>query len=182
MIVLSGGTGTPKLIDGLIQLIDIDSEKLNIIVNTADDIIISDLYISPDIDTIIYLFLNILNKDKWWGIKNDTFNTYLQLSNFNINELLKIGDKDRAISIFRTSLLKRKYSLSDSIKIICKKLNLNKNISIFPMTNEKVTTTIKCQIKKLNFFQIQDLHYQEYLMNPKDKKILNINTKKYRKL
>ena len=92
MIIISGGTGTPKLIDGLLQLIDIKSEKINIIVNTADDIIISDLYISPDIDTIIYLFLNILNKETWWGIKNDTFNTYSQLKYFNIHELLKIGD------------------------------------------------------------------------------------------
>lgn len=90
MIILSGGTGTPKMIEGLLMLIN--EKELKIIVNTADDISIFNNYISPDIDTILYLLLKIIDKEKWWGIENDTFNTYNQFQYFGINELLKIGD------------------------------------------------------------------------------------------
>jgi len=50
--VLSGGTGTPKLLQGLVNLVD--PEKLDVIVNTADDVWVGDLYVSPDIDTVLY--------------------------------------------------------------------------------------------------------------------------------
>ena len=57
---LSGGTGTPKLIQGFRRIIDDD--KLTIIANSADNIWIYGLYISPDIDTILYLFSDQLEK------------------------------------------------------------------------------------------------------------------------
>lgn len=45
------------------------------------------------------------------------------------------------------------------------------------MTNQKVTTIIKCQSFNSGIFQILNLHYQEYLMNPSNKKILDIKLK-----
>lgn len=45
------------------------------------------------------------------------------------------------------------------------------------MTNEKVTTIIKCQTEESGLLQIQNIHYQEYLMKPNNKKILNITLK-----
>ncbi len=54
MIILSGGTGTPKLLQGLRLLIP--EEKITVIVNTAEDIMISGNLVSPDVDTVLYLF------------------------------------------------------------------------------------------------------------------------------
>ena len=54
MILLSGGTGTPKLIQGLRKLIP--DEEITVIVNTAEDIMVSGTLVSPDVDTILYLF------------------------------------------------------------------------------------------------------------------------------
>ena len=70
---LSGGTGTPKLIQGFREIID-DSD-IAVIANSADDIWMYGLYISPDVDTLIYLFSGVLDEDKYWGIKGDSFHT-----------------------------------------------------------------------------------------------------------
>ncbi len=138
MIIFSGGTGTPKLIDGINRIVK--NEKLKIVVNTADDIEMSNLYISPDIDTIIYLLNGTLDDKKWWGIKNDTFYTYNELDKFKYQEILKIGDKDRALSIVRSNLLKSGYTLTESINKISKNMGIKH--SIYPMTNVKVNTII----------------------------------------
>ena len=52
IVVLTGGTGGAKLIEGLAA--ETDPAELTIICNTGDDSIFHGLYVSPDIDTIIY--------------------------------------------------------------------------------------------------------------------------------
>ncbi|MEM2146695.1 MAG: 2-phospho-L-lactate transferase CofD family protein, partial [Candidatus Jordarchaeaceae archaeon] len=63
--VLSGGTGSLKLVQGLLKLIK--PEEITIIVNTADDFEWLGLYISPDLDTAIYLLAGLLDENKFWG-------------------------------------------------------------------------------------------------------------------
>lgn len=104
MIILSGGTGSPKLIDGLRQLIP--DEEITVIVNTGEDIWSSEVFISPDVDTVLYLFAGILDKTKWWSIVGDTYNTYNQMKELGKNEILMLGDRDRAVNLVRTDFMK----------------------------------------------------------------------------
>ncbi len=138
MIVLSGGTGTPKLIKGLRQLIP--DEEITVIVNTAEDITVSGNFISPDLDTVLYLFSGQLDDTKWWGIKNDTFITNQTLKNLGLNEKLMIGDMDRATHIFRSGLMRDGASLTQATCSISSALGIKANI--LPMCDEKVDTMI----------------------------------------
>ncbi|NTW92216.1 MAG: 2-phospho-L-lactate transferase, partial [Methanoregulaceae archaeon] len=56
---LSGGTGTPKLITGARQ--HLPDSAITVVVNTAEDLWISGNHLSPDVDTLIYLFSGMLN-------------------------------------------------------------------------------------------------------------------------
>ena len=47
MIIFSGGTGTPKLLNGLRKVYP--EEKITVVVNTAEDIWVSGNLITPDI-------------------------------------------------------------------------------------------------------------------------------------
>ena len=67
-----GGVGAGKFLEGLYS--QISKKELNIIVNTADDIDIYDVRVSPDVDSVFYWLSGMVNKQKGWGIKNDTFN------------------------------------------------------------------------------------------------------------
>jgi LPPG:FO 2-phospho-L-lactate transferase len=84
MIVLSGGTGTPKLLIGLKELVD--PEDLSVVVNTAEDLWISGNLVSPDVDTVLYTLTGIVDEVRWWGIRRDSFHTtgFLQIGRAHV--------------------------------------------------------------------------------------------------
>lgn len=130
--ILSGGTGTPKLIQGMVKATD--PEDLNIIVNTVENTYISGNYIAPDIDTVMYTLAGIINENTWYGINEDTFITHETLKEMGYNEILRIGDKDRATKIQKTMLMD-KYPLSKVVDIQRKKLGVESKI--IPMSDEQ---------------------------------------------
>jgi len=147
MIVLSGGTGTPKLLRGIRRLLP--DEEITVIVNTAEDIYVSGNLVSPDLDTVLYLFSGLLDDAKWWGIKNDTFHTCNALKELGVNEKLMLGDKDRATHIFRSELMRNGASLTEAILQLSSKLGIK--ASILPMCDEKVDTMIKTSEGEMHF-------------------------------
>ncbi|HUK42103.1 MAG TPA: 2-phospho-L-lactate transferase CofD family protein, partial [Candidatus Acidoferrales bacterium] len=77
-VVLTGGTGGAKLIEGLSE--EVDPAELTIICNTADDFVFHGLHISPDLDTIMYTLAGMADRSKGWGIHGDTFTALAQLA------------------------------------------------------------------------------------------------------
>lgn len=147
MIVLSGGTGTPKLLRGIRR--HVPDEEMTVIVNTAEDIFVSGNLVSPDLDTVLYLFSGMLDEKKWWGIKNDTFHTYNALKKLGIEEKLMIGDTDRATHIFRSELMRKGASLTEAALKFSSMLGIK--AKILPMCDEKLDTMIKTREGVMHF-------------------------------
>ena len=147
MIILSGGTGTPKLIDGLRKFVK--DEDLTVIVNTGEDIHSSGVFITPDIDTVLYLFAGILDKNKWWSISGDTYNTFNQMKELGHTEILMLGDRDRAVNILRTELMQNGMTLADATAELSRRFGISANI--IPMSDEPVTTMIQTSGEKIHF-------------------------------
>jgi len=139
MIILSGGTGTPKLLDGLKEILP--SEEMTVIVNTAEDLWVSGNLISPDLDTILYLFSDQIDRKKWWGIKDDTFKTYEHMLELGVKECMKLGDKDRTTHIIRSNLLRSGVSLTDATLKLASIFGIN--TKILPMSDDPVSTYIE---------------------------------------
>src|SRR5512136_2582753 len=118
MMVLSGGTGTPKLLTGLKDLVD--PKDLSVVVNTAEDLWISGNLVSPDVDTVLYTLAGIVDEVRWWGIRRDSFHTTGFLRTLGNPEILSLGDNDRAVHIFRSELIRRGESLSSAIQALAK--------------------------------------------------------------
>ncbi len=138
MLILSGGTGTPKLLMGLKELLG--PEELSVVVNTAEDLWISGNYISPDIDSVIYTLADIIDDKKMWGIKGDKTLTHDFLITMGINEKLLVGDKDRAVHIFRSELLRRGVKLSHATQTLSESLGVAERV--VPMTDDIVSTIV----------------------------------------
>ncbi|MDD2755966.1 MAG: 2-phospho-L-lactate transferase [Methanothrix sp.] len=138
MLVLSGGTGTPKLLLGLKELLK--PEELSIVVNTAEDLWISGNYISPDIDSVVYTLADIIDLKKMWGIKGDKTLTHDFLIAMGIEEKLQVGDKDRAVHIFRSELLRRGVKLSHATQSLAESLGVKQRV--VPMTDDIVSTVV----------------------------------------
>ncbi len=144
--VLSGGTGTPKLLQGLKEIIN--PKELNIIVNTVENDYFSGVYVSPDVDTVLYTMSDLINSKTWYGLENDTFITNDTLRELGSPELLNIGDKDRALKIQKTLLLK-KHTLTEAVEIQSKNLGLKSVIK--PMSDENSDISISTPEGDISF-------------------------------
>lgn len=149
---LAGGVGAAKLIDGLASLLP--PENLRIIVNTGDDYEFFGLHVSPDIDIITYTLAGIVDQEKGWGIKNDTFRCLEMLGRYGYETWFKLGDVDLATHIHRTYMLRSGKRLSEVTEDIRLKLGVKQKI--IPMTDDRFATFIKTDQGIM--------HFQEYLV------------------
>ena len=154
--VLSGGTGTPKLLQGLKEIVD--PRDLTIIVNTLENDYFSGVYVSADIDTVLYTMSDLINDEFWYGIKGDTFITHERLEEIGCLELLRIGDKDRATKIQKTQLME-KYGLAKACEIQAENMGLACNI--IPMSEENSEIKIITYIGELEFHDFLIKHQSE---------------------
>ena len=74
---LSGGTGTPKLLSGADAVFD--PGELTVIGNTGDDVELGGLFVSPDVDTVLFERGGVLDTGTWWGIDDDSHETHDRL-------------------------------------------------------------------------------------------------------
>jgi LPPG:FO 2-phospho-L-lactate transferase len=149
---LAGGVGAARFLTGLVKLVN--EKDLSIIVNTGDDIELFGLHISPDIDIVAYTLAGIVDEEKGWGIRGDTFQCLETLRRFHQEVWFALGDRDLATHIFRTSLLKKGLTLSEVTAEVTRALGLK--VAILPMTDNKFETRIVTGDGSI--------HFQEYLV------------------
>ena len=149
---LAGGVGAARFLQGLVKLVP--EENLTIIVNTGDDIELYGLHISPDIDIVMYTLSGIVDEEKGWGVKDDTFHCLETLQKYGSETWFKLGDRDLATHIHRTCLLRKGYKLSEVTAKLCQAFGLK--VRLIPMTDEKFATFIVTDKGKM--------HFQEYLV------------------
>jgi LPPG:FO 2-phospho-L-lactate transferase len=74
---LSGGTGTPKLLTGADAVFD--PAETTVVGNTGDDVELGGFLVCPDLDTVLFLGGDELDRETWWGIEADTAETHEEL-------------------------------------------------------------------------------------------------------
>ena len=153
--VLAGGTGSVKLVRGLVS----QESKVNVISNVGDNYWLYGLYVCPDIDTIVYGLADLLDQERGWGIKKDTFNFLRQMEVFGEETWFRIGDRDAATHLIRTNMLKNGKNLSDITKWMCEKFAVSANI--IPVTDNSIETRI--------ITNKGELHLQEYWVKHRGK-------------
>jgi LPPG:FO 2-phospho-L-lactate transferase len=160
--VLSGGTGSVKIIRGLASC----TSNLSIISNIGDNFWFNGLYVCPDIDTCIYGLAGILDKNRGWGIQNDTFYYLKVLKILGEDSWFQIGDKDLITHIIRTKMLSKGFSLSQIVRWIAfHQYNIQNNI--IPASNVHIETRI--------LTKNGDMNIQEFWVKNKGKlRVLDI--------
>jgi len=149
---LAGGVGAARFLSGLVKLVS--EGELTIIVNTGDDIDLYGLHISPDIDIVTYTLAGIVDEEKGWGIRGDTFNCLEMLGKYGYVTWFNLGDRDLATHLHRTNLMKKGLRLSEVTSEICRILGLR--LRILPMTDDRFETWIETDAGAM--------HFQEYLV------------------
>ena len=146
--ILSGGTGSVKLVRGLSSV----TKDFVVVCNVGDNIWLHGLYVCPDIDTIVYGLANMLDIERGWGVRHDSFEFIRQLEFLGEESWFKIGDRDLATHLVRTKMLKAGKSLFDVTQRICSRYGVN--TKIIPVTEQPMETKIVTENG--------DMHLQEF--------------------
>jgi LPPG:FO 2-phospho-L-lactate transferase len=146
--ILAGGSGSVKMVRGFAS----QRTDINVVTNVGDNYWLYGMYICPDIDTITYGLADLLDHDKGWGIKKDTFGFLRQMEIFGEETWFRIGDRDTATHLTRTNMLKNGKSLSYITKWMAEKFSIE--IKILPVTDNTMETRI--------ITDKGDMHLQEF--------------------
>ena len=146
-MLLTGGTGGAKLVLGFHE--EAAPEDLVVVCNTADDSVIHGLYVSPDVDTIVYTLAGLIDSDKGWGVRDDTFTVLDQLQRLGNETWFRLGDRDIATHLTRTRLLSEGQPLSLVTAALCRALGVR--AAVLPMSDQRVETRLATPEGELSF-------------------------------
>ena len=144
---LAGGVGAARFLTGLTKLVK--EEDLSVVVNTGDDIELFGMHISPDADIVTYTLAGIVDEEKGWGIKGDTFRCLEMLRKHGEDTWFGLGDHDLATHLYRTQRLKQGFTLTQITSEVCGVLGLN--VKVLPMSNDKFETRVRTNAGWMHF-------------------------------
>lgn len=119
----------------------VDPARLRIIANTADDVERHGLYVSPDVDTLLYTLAGIVDPVQGWGIKGDTFAALDALGRLGEETWFRLGDRDMATHLVRTCLRAQGWTATAITRFLAVRLNVT--AEILPMTDQPVYTEVR---------------------------------------
>jgi LPPG:FO 2-phospho-L-lactate transferase len=147
IVVLAGGVGAARFLDGLVRVVE--PERVTVIGNTADDLELHGLAISPDLDTLCYTLAGLNDPERGWGLAGETFHALESLGRFTDDTWFQLGDRDLATHIYRTHRIREGASLRAATERIACALGVNSRV--LPMTNEPVRTYLETSAGRLDF-------------------------------
>lgn len=153
IVVLCGGVGAAKLLQGLVKVVAPNS--VTAIVNTGDDLSLHGLHICPDIDTVIYTLGNEINPDTGWGLRDEGWRAMDMVAMYGGVDWFRLGDRDIGTHLFRTQRLSEGATLSEVTREIAAKWGVG--VNVIPMSNDPVRTIVTT-------VRGEDLNFQDYFV------------------
>jgi len=122
---------------------------LTVVVNTADDFELYGLWISPDLDTVMYTLAGIADPVNGWGVAGDTRQTLDAIARYGQQPWFLLGDQDFATHILRTERLRAGMPLSAVTAELSAAIGIQSRI--VPMTDDRVATLVDTPAGTLEF-------------------------------
>jgi len=147
IVVLTGGTGGAKFVQGLEQVVP--AAQITTVVNTGDDLTWWGLLVSPDLDSITYAMANLLSRERGWGVEGDTFSCLQVIGRLGGPTWFQLGDRDLAVHLMRTQLLAQDKTLTEATETITRGFGIASRV--LPMTDSAVETQVMTPTGELSF-------------------------------
>ncbi len=137
VVLLSGGVGGARLARGFDRLKEC---KTTVVVNTGDDDWVYGVFVSPDLDTVVYTLAE-QEGPQGWGRADETWGVMDALSRFPIDTTFMLGDSDLALNLFRTMQLRQGRSLSWVTERIARAFEVD--MLLLPATDQPLRTRLR---------------------------------------
>lgn len=138
VLALAGGVGGAKLAHGLATVLP--AGTLTVVVNTGDDFEHLGLAISPDLDTVMYTLAGLADQERGWGLEDETWRFMGALERLGGPTWFRLGDRDLATHVLRTTLLAGGATLSSVTSALCGRLGVAQVVA--PMSDQRVRTCV----------------------------------------
>jgi LPPG:FO 2-phospho-L-lactate transferase len=153
--LLAGGVGAARFLRGLTA--EAPDAEITVIGNTADDITLFGLHVSPDLDTVMYTLGGGISEDQGWGRDGETFTVLSELAAYGAGpDWFSLGDRDFATHIHRTSMLAAGLPLSAVTRVMCQRWR--PGVQLLPMSDDPVQTQVVLRADG----QERTVHFQEW--------------------
>jgi LPPG:FO 2-phospho-L-lactate transferase len=154
--VLAGGFGGSRFIAGVRDAINPDDE-ITVVANTADDIWLFGLRVSPDLDTIMYTLGGGIDSERGWGRTDETWHAKEELAAYGEPQAwFGLGDRDLATHLVRTARLRDGRTLTEATAELCRRWPTG--VTLLPMTDAEVETHIATTVDGRD----EVVHFQEF--------------------
>ncbi len=147
ILALTGGVGGAKLALGLSKILN--PEEVMFAVNVGDDFEHLGLHISPDIDSLTYALAGENNQELGWGRAGESWQFIETLGGLGGEAWFRLGDKDLALHMRRTQLLKENNTLTQTTAAIAAHMGIKH--SMVPISDDPIRTMVNTEGGELAF-------------------------------
>ena len=145
--MLAGGLGGSRCVEALARAAG--PESVTAIGNVGDDLELWGLHISPDLDTILYTLAGLLDEERGWGVRDETYQAMAVAEQAGREAWFTLGDRDVGLHLLRTRLLKKGEPLSTVTGKLAESLGVR--VRLLPATDDRLRTKILTQEGELDF-------------------------------
>lgn len=167
IVVLCGGVGAARLLAGLVQVVD--PASITAIVNTADDLVMHGLSISPDLDTIVYTLADATDPVRGWGLRDESWHALEALERFQATRPIgssagttwfRLGDRDLATHMYRTHRLAEGATLTTVTAELATAWGLG--LRLLPVTDDPIRTLVTIAASDTEMHR--EVSFQDYFV------------------
>jgi LPPG:FO 2-phospho-L-lactate transferase len=136
--LLSGGVGGARFARGLQAVLA--PGELTVIGNVGDDVEVLGLYVSPDLDSILYTLADLNDEERGWGRAGETWQALAAAAAWGGEDWFRLGDLDLGLHLVRTQALRAGEPLSSVTARLTTAAGLA--TTIFPATDDPLRTRV----------------------------------------
>jgi LPPG:FO 2-phospho-L-lactate transferase len=145
--ILCGGLGGSRCVDSLARAAG--PEAITAIGNVGDDLEFLGLHVSPDLDTVLYTLAGLLDEERGWGVRDETYNALSMADRLGGESWFTLGDWDIGLHLIRTRWLREGMPLSDATRRLAEALKVRTRI--IPVTDDRLRTIVETPAGVLDF-------------------------------
>lgn len=138
VLVLSGGVGGAKFVRALVETLG--GKNVTALVNVGDDLEALGLYVSPDLDSVLYALGGLADEERGWGREGETWNALATVGALGGDDWFKLGDLDLGLHLVRTQALRAGEPLSAVTARISRALGVD--ATLLPATDDEQRTFV----------------------------------------
>jgi LPPG:FO 2-phospho-L-lactate transferase len=138
VVVLSGGGGGARFARGVQDALP--PGELTVVANVGDDVEVLGLYVSPDLDSLIYTLAGMIDETRGWGRSDETWNALSSAAAWGGEDWFQLGDLDIGLHLVRTRALREGIPLSEVAARLTERAEIATRI--LPATDDPLRTHV----------------------------------------